>query len=230
MKPTERQAEILKEFLQRVLEYRETNEEVYDHILTALEDVAENIAFRDAVEDILNNDLGGTKGLKAMEKACRLAAIKEVIRQQYNNISAYFKVNKLPYTIMIFCLIYLTIKILNIAPWVAKHPMYLFLICQTLAAALTIIRRVVLGKVFSKAKDSISSSTYSLIASSFYFPIAVQYLLLFAMPRSTSDAFWAWVSVNPFVVTLAAGLTLIYSLAYIKLITKERKRYLTVVR
>lgn len=58
MKPTLQQGEILKKYLREALLYRETYEEVYDHVLTSLAQKSEESSFQNAVNEILNDDFG----------------------------------------------------------------------------------------------------------------------------------------------------------------------------
>lgn len=67
MKPNQEQQVVIKTTLHRALKYKETYEELYDHILTALEITPNDLPFVDAVHNIIENDLGGTRGIQAIQ-------------------------------------------------------------------------------------------------------------------------------------------------------------------
>ncbi|MGI4728333.1 MAG: hypothetical protein ACRYGB_07160 [Janthinobacterium lividum] len=102
MKPTLQQTEILKTYLSDILKYRETIDEVYDHVLSAVEAKPENISFQDAVNDILNDDFGGGNGLAKMEKQHLQDAIWEGIIQMIKYVIANFFFPSILYTIILY--------------------------------------------------------------------------------------------------------------------------------
>ena len=94
MKPDEQQKRWLQSYLGAVLKYRETYEEVYDHVLLALENRQQEKFFEGTVNAIINEDFGGVNGLFTMEKNCENA----VVKQYWRLFSSYLK---LPYLIYI---------------------------------------------------------------------------------------------------------------------------------
>jgi len=71
MTPDARQDELLKRYLRKVFFYRETYEEVYDHMLSALQVQPAGIPFEAAVNNIICNDFGGHNNLLVMERNCK---------------------------------------------------------------------------------------------------------------------------------------------------------------
>jgi hypothetical protein len=94
MKPNQKQKLWLQSYLGAVLKYRETYEEVYDHVLLALENRHQEKFFEGTVNAIINEDFGGVNGLFAMERNCENAMVK----QYWRLFSSYLK---LPYLICI---------------------------------------------------------------------------------------------------------------------------------
>ena len=66
MKITPEQQSLLQRHLRKILKYRETYAEFYDHIVTAVEAEKANILFDDAVIGIIKNDFGGVKGMRSI--------------------------------------------------------------------------------------------------------------------------------------------------------------------
>jgi len=74
-----------------MLKYHETYEEVYDHLLLALETRPQEKFFESTINTIITEEFGGIKGLHAMEKNCKAAATSEVQRQYWRYFFSYFK-------------------------------------------------------------------------------------------------------------------------------------------
>ncbi len=81
MKPTPDQKLWLKDYLYQVMEYRETYEEVYDHILLALENEPKSEFFESAVMKIITDDFGSNNALYELERSCKYAAERDSIQQ-----------------------------------------------------------------------------------------------------------------------------------------------------
>jgi hypothetical protein len=86
MIPNHEQQEFIKDKLLGRFKCRETYEELYDHVLTALETVPDDIPFFDAVNNIIENDLGGAKAIKSIEIKYFKIAIKESIADYFRCI------------------------------------------------------------------------------------------------------------------------------------------------
>jgi hypothetical protein len=83
MIPNHEQQEFIKGKLLGRFKCRETYEELYDHVLTALEGVSDDAPFFDAVNNIIENDLGGAKAIKSIEAKYFKIAIKESIADYF---------------------------------------------------------------------------------------------------------------------------------------------------
>jgi len=86
MKPTESQEALIGQILHRFVKYKDAYDEVYDHVLSSLEDFPDNIRFADAVHRIIEDDLGGADGLKALEKHRIWFAIREFVKEYLINL------------------------------------------------------------------------------------------------------------------------------------------------
>jgi hypothetical protein len=79
MTPNAEQLLAIKQYLNKHLRYRETEAEIYDHILTALEHVPANIPFGDAMNNVISN-IGGLKGIALIERTAKTAAIRALMK------------------------------------------------------------------------------------------------------------------------------------------------------
>ncbi len=72
----------LKAWLDKQLKYREVFDEVYDHILSAMEKASEGTDFEAAYLSYIDNEFGGETGLQALERRNR-RQIFNAMRQRY---------------------------------------------------------------------------------------------------------------------------------------------------
>jgi|GEM_PF-2785175 hypothetical protein len=83
MKPNAEQQQFIKAQLQDMLKVRETYEELYDHVLTALEVMPDGVPFYDAVHHIIEHDLGGKNDIRSMQTRAIKIAIKDFIKDYF---------------------------------------------------------------------------------------------------------------------------------------------------
>jgi hypothetical protein len=83
MIPNHEQQEYIKDKLLGRFKCRETYEELYDHVLTALEAMPDDATFFDAANNIIENDLGGVETIKLIEAKYFKIAIKEYIADYF---------------------------------------------------------------------------------------------------------------------------------------------------
>jgi hypothetical protein len=106
MKPSGQQIQTLKDYLNQTLVYREAYEEIYDHILSALEHQEDNTPYQDAINNIICNDFGSPKNLLNIEKGIKNALVKDAVRNYFAYLSAYFKFPGMIYTVTVALLTY----------------------------------------------------------------------------------------------------------------------------
>jgi hypothetical protein len=117
MKLTDQQQQWLKEYLGKVLIYRETFEEVYDHVITGLATKTNTVSFEHNVNDIINNDFGGYDKLPKLEKASKKAAAKNSIKVFLTHFASYFKFPSLLYVFAASVVTHYLILYLQIFSW-----------------------------------------------------------------------------------------------------------------
>ena len=100
MKLTGQEDQLLKQYLSKILKYRETYDELYDHIITALSHKTTITSFEETIADIIRDDFGGPDNLIKLEKASKKAAVEDTVRLFLISFIGYFKFPKLSYTVV----------------------------------------------------------------------------------------------------------------------------------
>jgi hypothetical protein len=83
MNLTPNQEAQIRQTLRGLLKYKDTYDEVYDHILSSLAILPDYAHFKGALNNIIENELGGSKGIKAIEAKYRKLAIKQFIKDYF---------------------------------------------------------------------------------------------------------------------------------------------------
>jgi hypothetical protein len=109
MKPNQQELEIIEDLLGSATKYRETYEELYDHILSALETTPNQVLFDDALYHIVEHELGGKAGIIKIEAKYSKAAIKDIAKKYLTYFGRYlvspFALIAIVLTVLIFWLI-----------------------------------------------------------------------------------------------------------------------------
>ncbi|GAA4097042.1 hypothetical protein [Mucilaginibacter panaciglaebae] len=134
MTPTPEEKQWLHDYLYQIMQYRETFEEVYDHILLALEDMPRPQFFESAIARIITNDFGSDNGLYELEQNCRRAANRDIVKQYTGQMRAWLSAKFILFTgliiissallILRFPVIYLII--INVFFFIIPVLLYLF--------------------------------------------------------------------------------------------------------
>ena len=159
MKLTDEQLQVLQIVLSGYVKYKETYEEVYDHVLTALENSDHSKPLDEAINTILLNDFGGFAGLRLIERKCRWAVARQVLAKQGNYLINHFKLPLLPVTIAIYALIYYLIAYFNLG----FNRLLLLLATVIIANLCTRFRMFRTGYIFKKSKKSIKDLPFWII-------------------------------------------------------------------
>jgi hypothetical protein len=86
MKPNDKERRFIRTKLLSMLCIRDTYEELYDHILTAVEAMPDEIPFRPAFHYVFEHELGGKRGMRALQ----LRSLKMAIRDAFKDYGLYF--------------------------------------------------------------------------------------------------------------------------------------------
>jgi hypothetical protein len=221
MKPTAKQDILLKEYLRKVLRYRETYEEVYDHILTALAHNPYTGTLEEAVNQILREDFGGYDQLQKMESKAKSAALKDGVNKYLLYFFSYFKWPALPFTLGFAVLVYFTLAQVRLLPiaWEA-----LFALIILTPAILSLRRYYWVGYVFRDKKRSVRDDIFARISM---VPTRLIVFLGIGITINISKGRDIWQHATPMVLTALYVLSAVYLLSLIKLYKHEFKMTVT---
>lgn len=161
MTPSEQQKLWLKDYLYQTMQYRETYEEVYDHMLLAVENHPEQQYFATTVLELLEKDFGGNNGLLALEENCRQAVEVNAKAQFRNDFKRWFTTPMVIITAAMFMgLYYLQL------PNVKTHGalLWLFAALLILPTIICSIRATKLGYKYGDNKASIKDDVFRRLA------------------------------------------------------------------
>jgi hypothetical protein len=220
MKPTDQQIQWLKEYLRAVLTYRETYEEVFDHILTALTGSAIDDSFDHTVNGIINNDFGGYNNLPKLEKASKKAATRNSIKLVLGNLAEYFKFPSVLYVATGTVAAYYLTLYLKIASWNLWQIFVLGMVIQVMPGILgsykifaqVKAKYIQTGQVLNhtKIKPSLKEGAFRIMMS---FPIYAFLFVNLCLSILANNGSHLPDSAASLVITLCLMLILLYSLS-----------------
>ena len=220
MTPTLKQDQELKKYLRGVLKYRETYEEAYDHILTALEKETDETNFTKTINRVIAEEFGGPNGLVEMEESCYKTTAKEAIKQQFSNFKSNFKSIKLIYTLLLLAIIYYTFNLITLD--VSTLLLLLSVVCFA-PAAIMVNRYYYTGFYTKDTKKSIKDKIFYELASK---PVTLIWLaFIFTMTGKREPGVNLLVAQYPIVTSLIFVLTILYVVSFHKLNQEEIKLY-----
>jgi hypothetical protein len=157
MKTTPEQQSLLQRHLRKILRYRETYGEFYDHILTAVEAEKADVIFDDAVIGVIKNAFGGAQGMRSIEEQYKLSVFKELKKKYLDHAMDNFRFPGLLITIVLSALIYFMVK----QPWFNLN-VFLFnlLAIRTIPGILIMLSNIRSPKVYGAPKRSIKSDFF----------------------------------------------------------------------
>ena len=101
MIPTINEKQWLQDYLFKSLRYRETYNEIYDHILTALEHEPATQFFETTVYNVIEKEFGGSSNMLYMEVESKRAISTEIKMQYWRKFTEWFKLPLFAYTLII---------------------------------------------------------------------------------------------------------------------------------
>jgi hypothetical protein len=218
MKPTEQQLKVLQDYLHKTLTYRETYEEIYDHILSAIEHQPNNISFENAINNIINDDFGNPKNLLKIEKANKNALVKETISAYMKYWGYYFKLPGVLYTLVFALLSYYFFSQMRFQPVAFFGVFTLVVLYPGLIWFLRLYHTgYVLGTTQKSAKDKLFENMAGLPGRICLVPIMVINLSNYKI----------WDSNNYYLITIFFVLGITYNVALYKLYRSEFKNVAT---
>ncbi|SHN13688.1 hypothetical protein [Mucilaginibacter sp. OK098] len=217
MKPGPQQKQQLQEYLRKGLKYRETYEEVYDHILAALAYKPETSTFNSTVNEIIRDDFGGSKNLWRIEESFRKSVAKDMSKQFWQLFSAYLKFPLVVYTAIISAIVYYIIYNINVQPVAFER---IFILFAFLPALLVPVRYYKIGYIFKDTKKSVRDNIFIWIAQ-FPLRLCICSNMLLLIYHKADFSFLG--SLEPLILTIIIVAEITLSLAVIKLSSAEFK-------
>lgn len=217
MKPNLQQKQQLQDYLRKGLKYRETYEEVYDHILVALENKAGASSFNGTVNEIIREDFGGSKNLWRIEENFRKSVAKDMSSQFWQCFSTYMKFPLAMYTVIISAIVYYIIYYINMQPVAFER---IFILFAFLPALLVPVRYYKIGYIFKDTKKSVRDNIFVWIAQ---FPLRLCICSNMLLLIYHKAAFSFLGSFEPLILTIIAVAEITLLLAVVKLSSAEFK-------
>jgi hypothetical protein len=156
---TAQQQEELRIILSDYTKYKETYSEVYDHVLSALEEQNDSLdtSFEQKVHEVLDADFGGLSQLPVMEKQRVKWINNQIAKRQLHFAAAFFNSPLIICTIITGIAIYqlASTKLLSIALLIAIYTM--------LAPTIIVGFRIVNNAFGKKGKPSIKNNMFNQI-------------------------------------------------------------------
>jgi len=216
MKPTPEQQDYINEYLYGNLKYRATYNELFDHILTALDTIPEDVPFGNAMQIIIK-DFGGTKAIRLMETEYRKASTKGLIKQYLGYMVQCCKSSTIILIVAGSILIYFFNKQawfdshqylrLPLTLWMGIVPMMILAVKRRLGS----LRKIEVENFYIDKKGLAVDVVIPYLS---YLPI---YIYL------AGQLFFKDLSQHPYVLTIIFFVVTVHGLAYDKLLKKEFK-------
>ncbi|RZA03328.1 MAG: hypothetical protein EOP47_03220 [Sphingobacteriaceae bacterium] len=187
MIPTIKEKQWLQEYLYKALRYRETYNEIYDHILTALEHEPAANFFETTVSNVIEKEFGGSNNMIYMEVKSKRLVNMEIKTQYRRKFADWFKLPLVAYT--------LTIAAFNFYFWGSKSPVLgiMGLIFFIAPLILMLLRRVIARFKYDSHKASIRDGAfdwlvyrYSLIRMFLLWPVVNMIFYVFKTVLKTA--------------------------------------------
>jgi hypothetical protein len=224
MKPDQQQIKILQDYLHKTLSYRETYEEIYDHIVTALEHQPDDISYQDAINNIIRNDFGDHKNLLKIEKINKEALVRESFNKYVSFFLGYFKFPGLIYTVIYGLLMYCFLTGVNLG--MVALVSILLIVTMVVPGVIIMVRLFNTGYFLDTTRKSARDKMFENFAGG---PVRVLIALHTWIFATSSGHFYKmsvygeWYNLHPYIITIILILCTIYSLALYKLYKDEFK-------
>jgi hypothetical protein len=148
---------LLKQHLRKILKYRETYAEFYDHIITAVEAENKEAVFDDVVIEVIKKDFGGVKGMRSIEDNYKRSVFKELKRKYLNCAIDNFRFPGLLITAALGVLIYFMVK----QPWFTLD-VFLFniLVIRIIPGIISGLTSIGSPRIYGAPRQSIKSDFF----------------------------------------------------------------------
>jgi hypothetical protein len=191
MNLTASQHQILKDYLDKELTYKETYNELYDHISSGLENTAEGCSFEQTLKTYVIREFGGTHGLHTIEKQYR-ATVQKGMRKRY--LDYMYNLFRFPNIMLPAVLVGAVYAIFSSHWFDTKWYFALFFVASVFVNGIGAAQNIV--RYFSKgAKPSVKVGGFEMVQ---FFP-----LLIFAITAIYCHFFVSAATPNMWFITLS---------------------------
>lgn len=221
MIPDPEQRKSLQEYLQKILIYRESYDEYYDHILTAISHSNFELSFEKHVVQILNQDLGGVNNLRKAERAFKKDASKRYFKKYRAAVYSFLQLPRLIY-ILLFSLTVFLIRDSVIMPDIN----FLWIMMAHFLSLISywIYRQIKAGTGFRRMKKSVNHDIFYRLLN-IPVQIFIFYILLNNFRNISAINTFKKLEIPDFysspILTAALTIYLIHSLAILSLLKEE---------
>lgn len=220
MTPTEPQDKNLRKYLRSILKYRETFEEAYDHILSALEKEDGTTNFQESVRKVINEGFGSPNGLVEMEEAYHKFTVKEAKKQQIANLKSYFKGSAVIIPLVLFASVYVAVTTFNLTLGIL---LWTLLAVNFTSWVSILIRFYYTGFYTNDTKRSIKDKVFNDIALR---PMGVINMLFIVSYMGKNEAkISAMMVTYPGILSLIFMVMILYTTSFLKMNQQEIDDY-----
>jgi len=214
MKLTVQQIKVLQDYLHQTLTYREAYDELYDHILSSLEQLPENAVFEEAVNSVIKSDFGDPKNLLKIEKEIKDTLVNESIQRYITYLLSYFKFPAVLGTAFGVWLVY---YLLSQVDFNLKVSVALLCIVSFLPGIICLLRLYNTGYILDTTRKSSKDKLFETLAS---IPIRVSLVIIFVTNVIYKIDNW---EDKRYLIIAVFSAGVLYSLALYKLYRDELK-------
>ncbi|MGY4539698.1 hypothetical protein ACVW0P_004137 [Mucilaginibacter sp. UYNi724] len=214
MKPTDKQLKVLQDYLNKTLNYRETYEEIYDHILSAVEYQPGNISFEDAINNIIRNDFGSSSNLLKTERISKKALVKDYLRKFARYFVECFKFPAMLYIVGLAIVIYYFFSQMKFDLFAVEC---IFACVIIIPGVIYLMRLYQTGYILGTTKKSAKDRLFETLAG---MPLRIFIILIIWV---NSPYYKIWPSTNYYSVTILLIVSIIYNITLYKLYRSEFK-------
>lgn len=217
MKPTDKQIATLQQYLKKTFKYKESREEVLDHIICALAHHPGNSSFEDAVNNIIRNDFGGHDNLEKVEKGIKEAVSADTYKRFRIYLTDLLRLPALLYLAGLAIAIYAFYCMVNLPPLVLKASVLVVVFVPSLIA---LFRFFYMGYITGDKSRSVRDVLFGSMA---WEPMVVFGLITVSIPMAFNHINEIWSGHYPSLTTLCMMAALVYNIGIIKLYKSEVK-------
>jgi hypothetical protein len=217
MIPTPEQKRWLKDYLSQIMVYRETYEEVYDHMLLAIEHQPDEPWFETIIMNVIEQDFGGNNGLLELEESCKHAVEVNAWAQYRQDFNRCFTSPLALVTAIVFAGFYMQFPIVKTGGALILLFVFLLVLHPLLAA----VRGFKSGYTYGSRKASVKDKIFRQITFSSIKMLWGVFLMLQVLDGITGYLYDFDVTIGRVV---ALAFIFFFSWPYFRVIVLRKKR------